>query len=185
MALSNCVSIFRSFQCRQGPDFSRRIPRPEIPASSAAGSTCKANSICRGLSVYGLSSSLIFKFPPNFERQLRTEARRNRSNIGVAEVAASTGPTEQPEEEEPSQFAPVNLGSLLTGDSSIAIHAGRDVSISISGLFWNLHVCVLDYFLYFIHYKHASMNFMFDRACVFLSFHFINVFVHPHSSFPN
>lgn len=135
MALSNCVSMFRPFQCREGPDFSRRIPRPEIPASSTTGSTCKVNSIRRRLSVYGLSSSLIFKFPPNFERQLRTESRRNRSNIGVAEVASSTGPTDQLEEEELSQSAPVDLGSLLTGDSSIAIHAGRDASISSAGSF--------------------------------------------------
>ncbi|MBA0726190.1 hypothetical protein Golax_002034, partial [Gossypium laxum] len=41
-------------------------------------------------------SSLIFRFPPNFVRQLSVKARRNCSNIGVAQVVAaswSNGPT--------------------------------------------------------------------------------------------
>ncbi|XAR51714.1 Cystathionine gamma-synthase, partial [Bertholletia excelsa] len=38
---------------------------------------------------YGLSS-LIFRFPPNFVRQLSNKARRNCSNIGVAQVVAAS-----------------------------------------------------------------------------------------------
>lgn len=38
----------------------------------------------------GLSSSLILRFPPNFVRQLSTKARRNCSNIGVAQVVAAS-----------------------------------------------------------------------------------------------
>ncbi|KAL2532062.1 Cystathionine gamma-synthase 1 [Abeliophyllum distichum] len=40
-------------------------------------------------------SSLIFKFPPNFVRQLSTKARRNCSNIGVAQVAAASWSNKQ------------------------------------------------------------------------------------------
>jgi cystathionine gamma-synthase len=35
-------------------------------------------------------SSLILKFPPNFVRQLSTKARRNCSNIGVAQIVAAS-----------------------------------------------------------------------------------------------
>ncbi|CAL9014393.1 unnamed protein product [Prunus brigantina] len=38
---------------------------------------------------HGLSS-LIFRFPPNFVRQLSTKARRNCSNIGVAQIVAAS-----------------------------------------------------------------------------------------------
>lgn len=37
-----------------------------------------------------MSSSLILRFPPNFVRQLSTKARRNCSNIGVAQVVAAS-----------------------------------------------------------------------------------------------
>jgi cystathionine gamma-synthase len=41
-----------------------------------------------GGSGFGLSSA-IFRFPPNFVRQLSTKARRNCSNIGVAQIVAA------------------------------------------------------------------------------------------------
>ncbi|CAI9762897.1 unnamed protein product [Fraxinus pennsylvanica] len=46
-------------------------------------------SIILAAAGYGLSS-LIFRFPPNFVQQLRNKARRNCSNIGVAQVAAAS-----------------------------------------------------------------------------------------------
>jgi cystathionine gamma-synthase len=36
-----------------------------------------------------LSSATILRFPPNFVRQLSTKARRNCSNIGVAQIVAA------------------------------------------------------------------------------------------------
>ncbi|KAL0381043.1 UNVERIFIED_CONTAM: Cystathionine gamma-synthase 1, chloroplastic [Sesamum angustifolium] len=81
MAASSCARAFPSFEARSDPDFSR----PEIPS---AGCCRKPNSpVLRG--AHGLSS-LIFKFPPNFVRQLSTKARRNCSNIGVAQVVAAS-----------------------------------------------------------------------------------------------
>lgn len=97
MAVSSCTTAFRSFECRSDPDFSGRFPRPEIPASGAPRFSCKAGSVTRGLSVRGLSSSLIFRFPPNFVRQLSTKARRNCSNIGVAQIVAASWSNNQPE----------------------------------------------------------------------------------------
>ncbi|CAI9763440.1 unnamed protein product [Fraxinus pennsylvanica] len=46
-------------------------------------------SIILAAAGYGLSS-LIFRFPPNFMRQLSNKARRMCSNIGVAQVAAAS-----------------------------------------------------------------------------------------------
>ncbi|KAK4409853.1 Cystathionine gamma-synthase 1, chloroplastic [Sesamum angolense] len=81
MAASSCARAFPSFEARSDPDFSR----PEIPS---AGCGRKPNSpVLRG--AHGLSS-LIFKFPPNFVRQLSVKARRNCSNIGVAQVVAAS-----------------------------------------------------------------------------------------------
>ncbi|XP_011085742.1 LOW QUALITY PROTEIN: cystathionine gamma-synthase 1, chloroplastic-like [Sesamum indicum] len=81
MAASSCARAFPSFEARSDPDFSR----PEIPST---GCGRKANSpVLR--TAHGLSS-LIFKFPPNFVRQLSTKARRNCSNIGVAQVVAAS-----------------------------------------------------------------------------------------------
>ncbi|KAK7340568.1 hypothetical protein VNO77_21275 [Canavalia gladiata] len=82
MAVSSSHMLF-TFECRSDPDFSppptfdnlrRRRFRP------AAGS---------GGAFYGLSS-LILRFPPNFQRQLSTKARRNCSNIGVAQIVAAS-----------------------------------------------------------------------------------------------
>ncbi|KAL3525912.1 hypothetical protein ACH5RR_014284 [Cinchona calisaya] len=96
MAVSSCAKAFRPFECRSDSDFSGRVPRPEIPTPGAARFSAKAKSVTQGLSVRGLSSSLIFRFPPNFVRQLSTKARRNCSNIGVAQIVAASWSNNQP-----------------------------------------------------------------------------------------
>ncbi|KAL8545982.1 hypothetical protein ACS0TY_005916 [Phlomoides rotata] len=87
MAASNCARAFPSFKCRTDPDFSA----PEIPSAGCHRFSGKSGSTCfRGtLAAHGLSS-LILKFPPNFVRQLSIKARRNCSNIGVAQVVAAS-----------------------------------------------------------------------------------------------
>lgn len=95
MAIPSCARGFPSFECRSDPDFSGRIPRPEIPTSGRRF-TSKVNLVSRGLSANGLSSSLIYRFPPNFVRQLSTKARRNCSNIGVAQIVAASWSNNQP-----------------------------------------------------------------------------------------
>ncbi|KAL8471623.1 hypothetical protein ACS0TY_028401 [Phlomoides rotata] len=81
MAVSSFARAIPSFECRSDPDFSR----PEIPTGGGFSGKAKLG----GAGVHGLSS-LILKFPPNFVRQLSNKARRNCSNIGVAQVVAAS-----------------------------------------------------------------------------------------------
>ncbi|KAK6155072.1 hypothetical protein DH2020_009320 [Rehmannia glutinosa] len=84
MAVSSFARAFPSFECRSDPDFSR----PEIPSAGCAGKS-KPAILGGGAAAHGLSS-LIMRFPPNFVRQLSNKARRNCSNIGVAQVVAAS-----------------------------------------------------------------------------------------------
>ncbi|KAL0450527.1 UNVERIFIED_CONTAM: Cystathionine gamma-synthase 1, chloroplastic [Sesamum latifolium] len=96
MAVSSFAKAFPSFECRSDADFSR----PEIPSVGYSGKSKSATF--RGYTgVHGLSS-LIFRFPPNFVRQLSVKARRNCSNIGVAQVVAASWSNNQGE----SAFTP-------------------------------------------------------------------------------
>ncbi|KAL5582255.1 hypothetical protein UlMin_014697 [Ulmus minor] len=83
MAVSSCTRVFASFECRSDPEFSG-YPRPEKPGSARVNSARLGTVATHGL------SSLIFRFPPNFVRQLSTKARRNCSNIGVAQIVAAS-----------------------------------------------------------------------------------------------
>ncbi|KAG5535130.1 hypothetical protein RHGRI_023044 [Rhododendron griersonianum] len=87
MAVSSTFArVFPSpFECRSDPDFSG-APRPE---NASSGRKIGAGGV-RSYGGGGLSSSLILRFPPNFVRQLSTKARRNCSNIGVAQVVAAS-----------------------------------------------------------------------------------------------
>ncbi|KAI8541669.1 hypothetical protein RHMOL_Rhmol08G0080100 [Rhododendron molle] len=87
MAVSSTFArVFTSpFECRSDPDFSG-APRPE---NASSGRTIGAGG-ARSYGGRGMSSSLILRFPPNFVRQLSTKARRNCSNIGVAQVVAAS-----------------------------------------------------------------------------------------------
>ncbi|CAK9186065.1 unnamed protein product [Ilex paraguariensis] len=84
-AISSCARVFSSFECRSDPDFTGVPPSPGGGKFSA-----NANSVVLSRGSVGGLSSLIFKFPPNFVRQLSTKARRNCSNIGVAQVVAAS-----------------------------------------------------------------------------------------------
>ncbi|XP_057977138.1 cystathionine gamma-synthase 1, chloroplastic [Malania oleifera] len=93
MAVSSCPRVFAAFECRSDPDFSPGAGGPRPGKPSSARFSGKANSGLR--SIYGSSgasglSSLILRFPPNFVRQLSTKARRNCSNIGVAQIVAAS-----------------------------------------------------------------------------------------------
>ncbi|MQL83860.1 hypothetical protein Taro_016363 [Colocasia esculenta] len=68
------------------PDFSGRT-RPEGAKARAGSSATFWRPPC---GARGLPSSLILRFPPNFVRQLSTKARRNCSNIGVAQIVAAS-----------------------------------------------------------------------------------------------
>ncbi|KAF3322934.1 cystathionine gamma-synthase [Carex littledalei] len=131
-----------------------------IPSASATNrrSTSGQKSIISFTSSF--SSTLILRFPPNFVRQLSIKARRNCSNIGVAQiVAASWSDRQAPLDTPPSatagaETAPVvvegddtaagsgssgngvvskvvqspaslGVGSFLSSDGSLVVHAGE------------------------------------------------------------
>lgn len=123
MAIPSCASVFPSFECRSDPDFSGGIPRPEIP-SSGGRFTSKVNLVSRGLSAHGLSSSLIYRFPPNFVRQLSTKARRNCSNIGVAQIVAASWANNQPPA---SPFTPAAAKAVDAAAASAALSASIEI----------------------------------------------------------
>ncbi|XP_068643816.1 cystathionine gamma-synthase 1, chloroplastic-like [Aristolochia californica] len=90
MAVSSYARVVPAFECRSEPDFSSANPKQEKSRSarfSLHGSSYLPLRASGGVS--GLSS-LIFRFPPNFVRQLSTKARRNCSNIGVAQIVAAS-----------------------------------------------------------------------------------------------
>lgn len=95
MAVSSCsfshrvFNAYSPFECRSDPDLSG-APLGDKPR---VGSTRRvtASSFCPGGGIVGGGlSSLIFRFPPNFVRQLSIKARRNCSNIGVAQIVAAS-----------------------------------------------------------------------------------------------
>lgn len=83
--------VLAAFVCRTDPDLCSGIgggygsEKPSFDRARAA----TAFPAIRGCT-NGLSSSLILRFPPNFVRQLSVKARRNCSNIGVAQVVAAS-----------------------------------------------------------------------------------------------
>ncbi|KAJ6734749.1 CYSTATHIONINE GAMMA-SYNTHASE 1 CHLOROPLASTIC-LIKE [Salix purpurea] len=86
MAVSSCpclkLFVASSFECRSDSSSGTDQPSQGRFNSARHGTT-------PFLSGTGMSS-LILKFPPNFVRQLSTKARRNCSNIGVAQIVAAS-----------------------------------------------------------------------------------------------
>ncbi|WOK93279.1 cystathionine gamma-synthase 1, chloroplastic-like [Canna indica] len=94
-------------------------PSPLLSAAASAGDRSDtgarprfektaSTSFLRGVGqprFSGLSSTLILRFPPNFVRQLSTKARRNCSNIGVAQIVAASWSNSSPSFEAPRSAA--------------------------------------------------------------------------------
>ncbi|KAL5722913.1 cystathionine gamma-synthase [Ranunculus cassubicifolius] len=83
MAVAGFSRVLPSFECRSDPDFSTNSPKSNPKSIPMFGSYGCGGSLSS-------SSSPIFRFPPNFVRQLSIKARRNCSNIGVAQVVAAS-----------------------------------------------------------------------------------------------
>lgn len=81
------------------------------------------------VTAHGLSW-LIFKFPPNFVCQLSTKARRNCSNIGVAQIVAASWSENQADARSDGENVKLEgspsdeYASFFSHDGSVAIHAG-------------------------------------------------------------
>lgn len=71
---------------------------------------------------HAFSSSRIFKFPPNFVRQLSNKARRNCSNIGVAQVVAASWSNNTP----PSPSAAAAAAAAV--DAAATVPAASDAA---------------------------------------------------------
>lgn len=122
------------------------------PISGHDGSTAGAEKTAFGRRICFLprSSPVILRFPPNFVRQLSTKSRRNCSNIGVAQIAASSWSNSQspfesstpastaaataaaaaavviPSKAGDTIAAPTSSTSSLFGsDQSLTVHAGE------------------------------------------------------------
>lgn len=131
MAVSSYARAFPSFECRSEPDFSGSLPHPKAGVRFSG----KYNSGSNRSQVYGLSS-LIYRFPPNFVRQLSIKARRNCSNIGVAQVVAASWSNNQAGPEftpaanavDSSASAAVTSIGITTGDEEVAVVENADCS---------------------------------------------------------
>ncbi|XP_062106609.1 cystathionine gamma-synthase 1, chloroplastic [Humulus lupulus] len=129
MAVSTCPKAFSSFECRSDPDFTG-FPRHEKPASARFG--MRVDPAARGS--HGLSS-LILRFPPNFVRQLSTKARRNCSNIGVAQIVAASW-SNNSASGVPAVPAATSVDAAATADVPVAPvdgAAGEDVVVPGNG----------------------------------------------------
>ncbi|GMN42207.1 hypothetical protein TIFTF001_011416 [Ficus carica] len=89
MAVSTCPRVFASFECRSDPDFSG-YPRHEKPGQGRSFRRVESARLGAAAASYRGLSSRILRFPPNFVRQLSIKARRNCSNIGVAQIVAAS-----------------------------------------------------------------------------------------------
>ncbi|PHT55187.1 Cystathionine gamma-synthase 1, chloroplastic [Capsicum baccatum] len=144
MAVSSYARAFPSFECRSEPDFSGSLPRPNATAGVRFSGKDKSGS--SRSQVYGLSS-LIFRFPPNFVRQLSIKARRNCSNIGVAQIVAASWsnnnavpdftPAANAVDSSASASAAVTAVGITAGDEEVAAvvenKAFNDENVQIKG----------------------------------------------------
>ncbi|XP_052195491.1 cystathionine gamma-synthase 1, chloroplastic-like isoform X3 [Diospyros lotus] len=138
MAVSGCARVFPSFECRSDPDFPG-LHRPENQSSRKVrvGESRGSFAAC------GISS-LIFRFPPNFQRQLSNKARRNCGNIGVAQVVAASwsnnpeaagfAPAASTKSVDAAAIAPLGVA---TGDEEVVVVGNSccsDNSVQVHGL---------------------------------------------------
>lgn len=102
----------------------RSVPKPySFLNKKASGSGSFA-------SYGGLSSALILKFPPNFVRQLSTKARRNCSNIGVAQVVAASWANSPVNDETPfSSSAATAAAAVVMPDAA----SEEEVAVAVAG----------------------------------------------------
>ncbi|KAJ4835393.1 cAMP-dependent protein kinase regulatory subunit Cgs1 [Turnera subulata] len=115
MAVSSCpcpkyvAALSSSFECRSDPSGTGQPGHHGRSSSSSSSSRLGAASFLgSGLGTGGCGggmSSMIFRFPPNFVRQLSVKARRNCSNIGVAQIVAASWTNNQPAGSTPAAAA--------------------------------------------------------------------------------
>lgn len=136
MAVSSCARVFSSFECRSDPDFSAA---PRFEKLGQGRFTARLNAAAGGTAAFHGLSSLILRFPPNFQRQLSTKARRNCSNIGVAQIVAASWSNNSPAHGVPASSAgasavdatsattPLSVAPVeLAADDDVVVSRGSD-----------------------------------------------------------
>ncbi|RWW56476.1 hypothetical protein BHE74_00036806 [Ensete ventricosum] len=113
---------FSAADCRSSDSGAR--PRIEMPAASSLRGVC--------------ASPLILRFPPNFVRQLSIKARRNCSNIGLAQIVAASWSNGPPAFDGPPSAASSDASAVpdAAGAAGSAIVGGgldhSDVDLAVS-----------------------------------------------------
>ena len=126
MAVSSCPRVFPSFfECRSDPEFSG------APKTSGGWQRKPSQSRFFGSRLNSASAQgAILRFPPNFVRQLSTKARRNCSNIGVAQiVAASWSNNSNPSSPPPAAASSSAAAAAATAATEPIAPIGDDVAL--------------------------------------------------------
>lgn len=106
---SSCGFHSPQHECRSEP-FASGAPASDPPTGHPFENAFPA---------FSAPSSLILRFPPNFKRQLSIKARRNCSNIGVAQVVAASA-TNSPAISDNVATSPASAGGPLPLAASAA-----------------------------------------------------------------
>ncbi|XP_022740082.1 cystathionine gamma-synthase 1, chloroplastic-like isoform X1 [Durio zibethinus] len=140
MAVSSCscptrvFNAYSSFECRSDPDFSC-APIGDKPRLGSTRLVAASSFVTGGGITSGSISSLIFRFPPNFVRQLSIKARRNCSNIGVAQIVAASW-SNDPASGSPSSAAAAAAAQAAAAAAASAVPAAGDLAV-VGGCFDN------------------------------------------------
>ncbi|CAN6708596.1 unnamed protein product [Malus baccata var. baccata] len=110
---------------------------PRVFASSQPGARPRISGrIDPTASVYRLSSPIL-RFPPNFVRQLSTKARRNCSNIGVAQIVAASWSNNTPNSGVPAAPSATAVDAAATSAIPVdpaQISGGDEVAVFGNGV---------------------------------------------------
>ncbi|KAL0013990.1 hypothetical protein SO802_001059 [Lithocarpus litseifolius] len=125
MAVSSCPRVFPSFfECRSDPEFSG------APKTSGGWQRKPSQSRFFGSRLNSASSQgAILRFPPNFVRQLSTKARRNCSNIGVAQIVAASWSNNSNPSSPPPAAASSSAAAAATAATEPIAPIGDDVAL--------------------------------------------------------
>ncbi|XP_061365896.1 cystathionine gamma-synthase 1, chloroplastic-like [Gastrolobium bilobum] len=129
MAVSSYHKLF-TFECRSDPDFSLPPSFDNLRRRNFSSSAALSGA-------FHCPSALILRFPPNFQRQLSTKARRNCSNIGVAQIVAASWSNDNNSGIHSAGAPPVPAASAVdaaaTAPLPVELTADEDVVVPVAG----------------------------------------------------
>ncbi|XP_002529997.3 cystathionine gamma-synthase 1, chloroplastic [Ricinus communis] len=128
MAVSSspCPKLFTTaaaFECRSDPSGTDQPSHARFFSRRIRNGTASTSFLGGGM------SSLILKFPPNFVRQLSTKARRNCSNIGVAQIVAASWSNYSSGVPSAAAISAAEPVELISGDEVVIVNENRNVQL--------------------------------------------------------